>query len=227
MNDWNLDPDAETLAFHLRQKEPYRSTVAFAEFARPWLQSSKTVIDLGCGAGQPTDWLAQKFPKTQFLGLDASPLLISLAKQLPPDASFGVGDMHNLTPRAADGVISLATLSWMPSFETPLDEICKKINPKWLAFSSLLYPGDISCNIVVDEPQRPRKSYYNVYSVTRIQKFLTVRGYRLAKYQPFNIDVELPKPEDANIMKSYTEHGRIFSGPLTLPWGFVAFERVA
>ncbi len=226
LNDWNLAPDAETLAFHLRQAQPYRSTVAFASFARPWLATSNHVIDLGCGAGQATAWLAGQFPQAEFLGLDMSEPLLTLARQNAPEVSFTQGDMYDLKPRQADGVISLATLSWMPEFQTPLDEICKKIAPKWMAFSSLFYDGYISTQIVVDEHKRPRKSYYNIYSIQRVTEFLMDRGYKLKNIERFHIDIELPRPENRDLMKSYTWNSVLFSGPLMLPLGFLVFERV-
>ena len=230
LNEWNVDPDPETLAYHLRQVEPYRSTVHFAKFARPWLATSNRIIDLGCGAGQATDYIAMKHPQAQVLGLDVSPLLISLAKQLPPQASFGIGDMTNLSPRKADGVISLATLSWMPEYETPLAQICEKIAPKWMAFSTLLYWGNISAQIVINEPSRPRRSYHNIYSVNEMAKFMQGHGYDYAAGKIFQIDIDLPYPANANIMQSYTvginEMRHIFSGPLHMPWGFVCFEKM-
>ena len=225
LNDWNIDPDPETLAFHLRQAEPYRSTVHFASFARPWLATSNHIIDLGCGAGQATGYLAEQFPQAEFLGIDVSPKLVELARQQAPTASFITGDMHSLMHRSADGVISLATLSWMPGFEEPLHQITEKIHPKWMAFSALIYHGDISAQIVVDEPKRPRKSYYNIYSAKQIQKFLMASGYYLKKAEPFVIDIDLPKPADDDLMKSYTCGKAIFSGPLYLPWAFMLFAR--
>lgn len=232
LNDWNINPDPETLAYHLRQwDEPYRSTVAFAEFARPWLEKSRHVLDLGCGGGGATTYLARQFERSQFLGLDISDALIKQAwkREGPPNLSFSICDMCNTGALYTDGVISLQTFSWMPDIETPLDQICKKIAPKWMAFSSLFYEGDISCKIEVDEPKRPRKSYYNIYSIPRTEAFLKERGYIQVGKEEFEIDKDLPvgNPDFMHTTTWITEGGyRVQqSGPLLLPWYFLAFER--
>ncbi len=232
LNDWNMKPDAETLAYHLRQwKEPYRSTVAFAEFIKPFVRRSTNIADMGCGAGAATDYLARQFPWANWAGFDISDDLIEEANQRKGRASYEVADLCALGKDVwnADGVVSLQTFSWMPEIKQPLYEICTKIKPKWLAFSSLFYAGDISFEIKVNEHKRPRQSYYNIYSVSRTTKFLEDRGYKLSAIQPFFIDIDLPVPKDRDIMKTYTlptETNRYqFSGPLFLPWQFLAFER--
>ena len=237
LNDWNINPDPETLAYHNRQwNKIYGSTVAFAEFAYKWLSDSSYVMDLGCGAGSSTCYLAETFPDTHFTGVDISERLVKIAFEksgATKNVSFQVANICNL--RAAndvDGVVSLQTFSWMPNIEAPLFQIVTKIKPKWMAFSSLFYEGDISCKIEVSEPKRPRTSFHNIYSIPRTAHFLYEHGYSLKAYQPFSIDVDLPKPDNMDLMKTYTvpmEYGpRLqISGPLMLPWYFLAFEKSA
>ena len=89
LNEWNENPDAETLAYHLGQwKEPYRSTVAFAEFIRPFVKPSQSIADMGCGAGAATDYLARKFPKASWYGFDVSE---DLSVTRSSDGFYGVG----------------------------------------------------------------------------------------------------------------------------------------
>ena len=235
LNEWNLHPDPETLAYHSRQWDSvYESTVAFSQFADKWLTGSRLVLDIGCGAGANTAWLASQYANTRFIGLDISRPLIEIARaksEMIANVNYMVRDLYNLNDGlATDGVVLLQVLSWLPSYETPLEEICRKIKPKWLAFSGLFYNGDISCKIEVDEPLRPRKSFYNIYAVPRVAKFMQELGYRMATFSTFEIDCTLTKPDNPNIMKTYTvgsEAGVLqISGPLMLPWGFIAFERL-
>lgn len=227
LNDWNLKPDPETLSYHSRQHQPYRSTVHFAEFIKPWMEKSTRIIDCGSGAGQATAYLAETYQECSFLGLEISPRLLSMAVKIEtPNLGFLQMDICNMQEptNKIDGVVSLATLSWMADYKAPMDEIVRKINPDWIAVSSLFYPGEISCRIQVQEKKRPRASFYNVYSVPEVTEFMAERGYRTI-YKPFEIDIELEKPSNPDIMKSWTDHGRIFSGPLYLPWGFLGFEK--
>lgn len=226
LNDWNLSPDPETLDYHTRQREPYRSTVAFGEFIEPWARNSESILDVGCGAGQATNYLANKYRTASIGGMDISPALIRIALSHHVLPFFFEGDVCNLRSQwSMEGVISLQMLSWMPGYEVPLSEIAQKIKPRWIAASSLFWEGNISTRTIVTKYDRPRKSFYNVYSLPKIREFMDGQGYTLAEYKRFEIDRDLLEPEDKNTMKSHTVGQLILSGPVYLPWGFVAFER--
>jgi SAM-dependent methyltransferase len=233
---WKSAKEAEVARYHTAQwNEPYRSTIAFTEFARPWLSQSKFVLDLGCGAGAPTSYLAQQFPGTRFVGLDSDRQLFLEAKRLATERrvtnlDFHIDYLENLATRnGVDGIVSIQTLSWLRDVKKPIVEMCK-FGAQWLAFSSLFYPGDISCKVEVTEHGGPRTTFYNVFGVPELARAFKTYGYRLAKYERFDIDIDLAKPDNADHMRTYTERledGRLLqiSGPLLMNWGFVAFER--
>jgi len=230
LNAWNTDPDPETLNFHLRQwAEPYRSTVHFAEFIKEKMQSARAVIDAGCGGGAPTAYLAEKYRNTRWLGLDEASELL-LHARVAPNLAFEVDSLENLHVRfGINGVVLLATLSWMENYEVPLHQIATRIRPDWIAASTLLYDGNIDARIIITEHERPRQSYHNVYALPGLTKFMNGEGYGFVKSEPFRIDIDLPKPNNPDLMGSYTLEagsGRIVcSGPLILPWHFVMYER--
>jgi SAM-dependent methyltransferase len=232
MNDWNIHPDAETLKYHLKQQEtPKRSTVFFSAFCRERLERAKMVVDAGCGAGGPTAYLAKNYPNCNFLGIDESEALISIAKPTE-NLHFAVADLNNLDAvLGVDGVVLIQVLSWLEDYSVPLAMICQRLKPAWLAFSTLCYDGNIDCQITVNEVFRPRWSFYNIYSLPRLHVFMRETcGYYPIKQQPFRIDIDLDKPADPDVMGTYTlkleTGGRIqCSGPLMLPWYFVMYER--
>jgi len=223
--------DAETIAYNKRQWDHiYESTVEFGKFIAPWAQHSKSIFDLGCGAGANTVYLSKQFD-ARFTGVDISRELLDIARNKVTGVNFLQADMNKL-PEAfgVDGVISLQTFSWMRAIEEPLHQICFKLKPKWFAFSSLFYDGDISCEIIVHEPKRPRESYYNIYSIPRTITFLKKYGYLIAALKPFDIGCDLSKSKNPDLMQTYTEtleDGRRLqiSGPLMLPWYFMCFEK--
>lgn len=234
LNEWNEHPDIHTLDYHLRQyDEPYRSTVHFARFIDFELKNSKFVIDAGCGAGAPTAYLAKTYPNCEFLGLDVSVELIAEARRarVLENLEFQVDDLNNLKINfGIDGVTLMQVLSWMENYESPLHQIATRLKPRWIAFSTLIYQGEIDCKIVVTEYQRPRQSYYNIYALPQLMQFLTGEGYRLKTCPPFYIDIDLPASKNPDLMASYTlpvNGVRLTcSGPLLLPWHFVLCERM-
>jgi SAM-dependent methyltransferase len=239
--EWTVVDD-RSKAYHLEQwKSPKRSTMHFEEFAQQSLRACERVVDLGCGAGAATAYLASRHPKTSFIGVDLSPELIGMAQLLTPDNSkgnleFRVDDWFNLGKYPpATGVVSLQSLSWLPEFEAPLDSIIKHFQPSWIGLSSLFYSGDISCTIDVLEHTRERRSFYNVYSLPAVGRFCESRGYRIARASPFVIDIDLMRPENPDLMATYTISNQgeptlperlQISGPLLMSWYFVSLERL-
>ena len=227
--------DRDTLDYNARQwREPYRSTIAFSRFIADRMESAQKVVDAGCGGGGPTWYLANRFPHCRFCGLDVSEPMIWEASgrpDLPSNLAYEADSLTNLRIRFdIDGVTLIQVLSWLPGYELALHQIATRLRPKWIAFSTLMYEHNIDCRIVVAEHERPRQSYYNVYGLPRMKAFMHGEGYNLTGFEEFKIDQDLPKPQDRNIMGTYTldcgETRLQCSGPLLLPWHFVMFERV-
>lgn len=239
--EWN-ELNESDLGYHEKQwLSDYRSTMHFAAFIRSHVRPEDAIVDLGCGGGGATYSLARKFKHANFLGLDISSQLIQMAKRKQSDEnvvnlSFDVDDWFDLRKRdLIDGVVSLQTLSWLPDYRAPLDEIANKMQPKWMAFSSLFYAGDISCKIEVTQHQRNKNSFYNIYSVPEIARWAEAHDFRFVKFEKFEIDIDLIAPASVDSMGTYTQRvltdaesfRRIqISGPLLMNWGFILLERL-
>ena len=61
--------------------------------ARVALTDPARVIDLGCGPGNSTAVLAERWPKVALIGLDSSPEMIAAARQADPRLDWRVGDI--------------------------------------------------------------------------------------------------------------------------------------
>lgn len=177
----------------------------------------------------------------KLVGLDVSSKLIDLGNQLCESQKinnllFEQGNCFSLEKRSnVDGVISLQTLSWLTEYETPLREIMRKINPQWIALTSLFYEGDISCMIQLEEHKEKRKYNYNIYSIPAVKRLCESEGYILTKIEPFIINIDIKKPQDIDYMGTYTK--KIFkddddgferlqiSGPLLMNWYMLMIEK--
>ncbi|WP_114906587.1 trans-aconitate 2-methyltransferase [Ornithinimicrobium murale] len=78
---------------------------------------ARTVVDLGCGPGQLTPVLRQRWPEAQISGLDSSPEMIARAQEANTDplASYAVADAVHWAPdQPVDVLVSNAMLQWVP-----------------------------------------------------------------------------------------------------------------
>lgn len=234
--------DPISMRYHKKQwNEPKESTKSFSEFFSNELSLSKSILDIGAGAGAATFYLAKRFPQTNFLGIDQSRQLIDIAKKTrskfsSTNLSFDTGDWFNLDKRleGIDGVISLQTLSWLPEMKKPMTEIFEVIKPDWIGLLSLFYEGDISCRIEVFEHSRGSKFFYNCYSLKELSRLADEYSYKIDRTNCFNIEIDIPKPANIDLMGTYTEKviegsedKRLqISGPLLMNWYFVLIKKI-
>lgn len=243
IDEWeNLDENG--YRYHKSQWDtPKQSTIAFENFVSKNISKSTQIIDMGAGAGASTAYLASKHRSVHFTCFDYSNELTALGRKIAQDKritnlTFNQGDWFNLNQtNQFDGCISLQTLSWLPDYEAALLEIFKKINPTWIGLTSLFYEGDITCRIEVEEHEKNKKSFYNVYSLPAISRLCEREGYVLVKSSPFVIDIDLAKPKNLNVMGTYTREvvtnnadtvERIqISGPLLMNWYMLLIEKIS
>ncbi|MGE0715278.1 MAG: methyltransferase domain-containing protein [Alphaproteobacteria bacterium] len=92
----------------------HRLRPALDLLARVPLDRPGTIVDLGCGAGNVTRHLADRWPEARVIGVDSSPQMLSKARGILPDASWVEGDIATWTPPApGDLIYSNAALHWL------------------------------------------------------------------------------------------------------------------
>lgn len=243
---WLKSLDKAALDYHERQfKNPYRSTIAFCDWLESLhLLSSKKltkILDIGSGEGANLSYLASQFSHAFFVGIDINKTLVARGNQVfkklkQTNCRLETGDLYRLNKKyknTLDGLISLQTLSWLPSYQQPISEMVK-LNPKWIAISSLFYDGFIDCEIKVRDytkfgGKKAEEVFYNVYSLRLIEEFFKEKGYKKFKFTPFAIDIDIDKNKDGR-MGTYTvqtkQGSRLqISGPLLMNWYFIVAER--
>jgi trans-aconitate 2-methyltransferase len=107
MSSW--DP-AEYLRFGDERTRPSADLVL-----RIAIEGPQTVIDLGCGPGNSTEVLTQRWPRARVTGLDSSPTMIEAARAERPDGQWMLSGIEGWRPAAPfDVVFSNAALQWLP-----------------------------------------------------------------------------------------------------------------
>ena len=99
------------LRFNDQRTRPCRELAA-----RVGVEVPGRVIDLGCGPGNSTAVLAERWPKCKLTGLDSSPDMIAAARKSNPQMDWQVGDIAAWAENnreAYDIIFSNAALQWV------------------------------------------------------------------------------------------------------------------
>jgi trans-aconitate 2-methyltransferase len=134
------DPD-RYLTYADERGRPFVDLLARVDAADP-----ASVVDLGCGPGNLTALLVERWPGARVVGLDSSAEMIEKARATTPAAEFRVADLGDWATGAdqVDVLVSNATLQWVPGHLELLPDLVARVNPGgWLAFQ---VPGNF------DEP---------------------------------------------------------------------------
>jgi len=102
------------------------------------LPEGGSVLDVGCGAGIKSRYLAEKGYKV--IGIDFSEKMIEIAKRELPDLNFEVVDVYELDkyPKTFDGIFAHAVLLHIP--KNKVMDVLKKMKSR-LNSGGLLYIG--------------------------------------------------------------------------------------
>jgi trans-aconitate 2-methyltransferase len=105
------DPE-QYLKFAVERARPFHDLVARVATPDP-----KRVVDLGCGPGNVTATLLDRWPTATVHGYDSSTEMIGTARQLESDRlSFSVESIEAWQPEAPiDVIVSNAAFQWVPS----------------------------------------------------------------------------------------------------------------
>lgn len=139
MSTFSWDPD-RYLTFADDRGRPFVELLARVGAAAP-----ATVIDLGCGPGNLTALLAERWPSADVRGVDSSPEMVARARSRDDGVAYEVGDLRDWRPaQPVDVLVANATLQWVPGHLDLLPDLLGHVAPGgWFAFQ---VPGNF------DEP---------------------------------------------------------------------------
>lgn len=181
--------------------------------------------------------LAGLFPDAKWTGTDLEADLVEAGRQILDPARFTLveGNMFNLEDTFAgkrfDVSFSIQALSVVADYERPIEQMLA-VTKDWVFILSLFSDTDLDAFIQL-VGRGPGDSNglqvpYNVYSLPRFCEFCKQLGVREIIAEPFEIDIDLPRPDHKGIgtwTRQMADGERLqFSGPLLMPWWFVALQ---
>lgn len=122
MADWS---PASYLKFEDERTRPARDLLAQVPLPAPGL-----VVDMGCGPGNSTALLAERFPEAEMVGLDKSPAMLAAARQRLPHLRFEVAAAESWVPEPGTGLVfANAIYQWVPEHLEVLARVQAALGP--------------------------------------------------------------------------------------------------
>jgi|SRR5215472_582760 len=120
MPSWNA---TQYLKFSDERTRPCRDLAARVDLADP-----RRVIDLGCGPGNSTEVLAERWPAAELSGLDSSPHMIAKARTAHPEWRWITGEIAQWAEGGDvyDVVFSNAALQWVPDHASVFPKLLRR-----------------------------------------------------------------------------------------------------
>jgi len=167
----NWDPN-QYLKFAVERTQP---SIDLAK--RINTDNPKTVIDIGCGPGNSTHALMERWPDAKLTGLDSSRTMIEKAKQDYPDCEWIIGDASTFQfGREYDVVFSNAALQWMPDHESLVPRL----------FTAVASGGALAVQVPADQGSHIRRSMIEVAARMKWSRYTSgcekLMNYRSAEY---------------------------------------------
>lgn len=120
---WNATIYSQFLELRTR---PARDLLA----AIPKTFNPKQAYDLGCGPGNSTILLKERWPGAEIIGLDSSEDMLKEARTTYPDIKFLQGNIADFSPsQKTDCLFANASLQWLDHHEILIPHLFKLLNP--------------------------------------------------------------------------------------------------
>src|SRR5438270_3306183 len=119
-DDWSA---RQYLKFEDERTRPPRDLLAQVPLDRP-----ARVVDLGCGPGNSTELLIERFPQAEVVGIDSSPDMLRQARERLPGRTFLEGDLSTWLPQErTDLLFGNAVFQWVPDHPAVLGRLIQAL----------------------------------------------------------------------------------------------------
>lgn len=130
----------------------HRLRPALDLLARIPIERPRTIYDLGCGPGNITRLLAERWPNATVTGIDSSAEMLFRANKEAPNISFVNADISEWSaPVPANLLFSNATMHWLDDHRRLLPRLISQLAPAGVLAVQMPCDRNAPCNLLIEE----------------------------------------------------------------------------
>lgn len=147
MTEWSAQ---QYLKFEDERTRPARDLLAQVP-----LTEVRCAIDLGCGPGNSTELLVERYPKAVVSGVDSSEDMLRQARQRLPQCDFVEGDLTGWAPSGpVDLLFANAAFHWVPDHVNAMCRMVETLEPRGVLAVQMPDNTREPSHLVMDEVAR-------------------------------------------------------------------------
>jgi trans-aconitate 2-methyltransferase len=197
----------------------YKPFYDLMDFIKP--AEALKAIDLGCGTGEQTSILAEKFKNIDFLGVDSSPEMLGKSKSLETEnlrfESAATEDIA-ASNRKWDLIFSNAALQWSDNHKALFPKLIALVNPKGQFAVQMPVQTENLLNKILHElaGEEPFKSYFKGWR--RDSPVLTIDQYAQIMFDGGLEDIQVLQKVYPIIAADHDTLYNFISGSALIPY---------
>ena len=197
----------------------YKPFYDLIDFIKP--MESMKAIDLGCGTGEQTAILADKFPNANFLGVDSSDEMLEQSKSLETDNLHFKKATTEETIESGekwDLIFSNAALQWSNDHEILFPKLIELVNSQGQFAVQMPVQPENKLNKILSEliDEEPFKSYLNGFK--RDSPVLSIDDYAQLLFDGGLEDIQIMQKVYPIIANDHDTLYNFISGSALIPY---------
>ena len=184
-------------------------------------ENLENCVDVGCGTGEQTKILSERFENSHFLGIDSSPEMLADSKKLQNEKlSFEISTIEDFADDDSnwDLIFSNASLQWAENHETLFPKLISKLNDAGQFAVQMPFQKENALNkiLVKMAEENPFKNYLNGFN--RYSSVLSIDDYAQIMFEGGLQDLKIFLKVYPIIAKDETELYNFISGSALIPY---------
>ena len=197
----------------------YQPFYDLIDFIKP--MEAMKAIDLGCGTGEQTAILADKFPNANFLGVDSSDEMLEQSKSLETaNLHFKKSTTEETIESGEkwDLIFSNAALQWSNDHEILFPKLIELVNPQGQFAVQMPVQPENKLNKILSEliDEEPFKSYLNGFK--RDSPILSIDDYAQILFDGGLEDIQIMQKVYPIIANDHDTLYNFISGSALIPY---------